>query len=164
VTAPIATRLIQSIGVLQTFSCLGIAYGIVTVAGGYFMQNPPVNWQPAGWTPSAPQVAQRASRDFTLAEAVRSWQWWALWLLLFINTSAGISVISQESPMFQELAKVSAIIAAGMVGVVSIGNAIGRVFWAWLSDILARRITFVVMFALQAYFSGYIRAFTARRF
>jgi OFA family oxalate/formate antiporter-like MFS transporter len=150
VTAPIATRLIQSIGVLQTFSCLGIAYGIVTVAGGYFMQNPPVNWQPAGWTPSAPQVAQRASRDFTLAEAVRSWQWWALWLLLFINTSAGISVISQESPMFQELAKVSAIIAAGMVGVVSIGNAIGRVFWAWLSDILARRITFVVMFALQA--------------
>ena len=149
VTAPIATRLIQSVGVLQTFAYLGIAYGLVTVAAGYFMQNPPAGWNPAGWNPSNPQASQRAARDFTLGEAVRSWQWWALWLLLFINTSAGISVISQESPMFQELAKVTAIVAAGMVGVVSIGNAIGRVFWAWLSDILTRRIAFVAMFAVQ---------------
>lgn len=149
VTAPIATRLIQSVGVLQTFAYLGIAYGLVTVATGYFMQNPPAGWKPAGWNPSTPQASQRAARDFTLGEAVRSWQWWALWLLLFINTSAGISVISQESPMFQELAKVTAIVAAGMVGVVSIGNAIGRVFWAWLSDILTRRMAFVAMFAVQ---------------
>jgi OFA family oxalate/formate antiporter-like MFS transporter len=113
------------------------------------MQNPPANWKPAGWTPTAPQSKQRASRDFSLGEAVQSWQWWALWLLLFINTSAGISIISQESPLFQELAKVTAIVAAGMVGVVSIGNALGRVFWAWLSDMLTRRITFAVMFVLQ---------------
>lgn len=149
VTAPVATRLIQTVGVLQTFAYLGIAFGVVTVFTGYFMQNPPANWKPAGWTPSTPQAAQRASHDFTLREAVRSWQWWALWLLLFINTSAGISIISQESPLFQELAKVPAITAASMVGVVSIGNALGRVFWAWLSDILTRRMTFAVMFAMQ---------------
>ena len=51
--------------------------------------------------------------------------------------------------MFQEFAKVTAIIAAGMVGVVSIGNALGRVFWAWVSDGLGRRVTFTVMFILQ---------------
>jgi OFA family oxalate/formate antiporter-like MFS transporter len=149
VTAPVATRLITSVGVLQTFAYLGIAYGIVSVAGGYFMQNPPAGWKPAGWAPSAPQASQRAAKDYTLGEAVRSWQWWALWLLLFINTSAGISVISQESPLFQELAKVTALTAAGMVGIVSIGNAFGRVFWAWLSDMLTRRMTFVAMFAAQ---------------
>jgi len=137
------------VGVLQTFAYLGIAFGIVTVAGGYFMRNPPTGWKPAGWTPSTPQAAQRATHDHTLGEAVRSWQWWALWLLLFINTSAGISIISQESPLFQELAKVPAITAAGMVGIVSIGNAFGRVFWAWLSDMLTRRMTFVAMFAGQ---------------
>jgi OFA family oxalate/formate antiporter-like MFS transporter len=72
-----------------------------------------------------------------------------LWLLLFLNTSAGISIISQESPLFQELGKITAIVAAGMVGIVAIGNAIGRVFWAWVSDLVTRRMTFVIMFAVQ---------------
>src|SRR5882757_1748832 len=94
VTAPLATKLIQSVGVLQTFAYLGIAFLIVSVA-------------------------------------------------------AGISIISQEAPMFQEFAKVTAIVAAGMVGVVSIGNALGRVFWAWISDTIGRRMTFAIMFILQ---------------
>ena len=149
VTAPIATRLIQSVGVLHTFAYLGIAFLIVTVAAGYFMQNPPEGWQPEGWTPTQKQLTQSSAKAFTLGDALKTWQWWALWLLLFLNTSAGISVISQEAPMFQELAKITAIVAAGMVGIVSIGNALGRVFWAWASDTLGRRITFAVMFLLQ---------------
>lgn len=51
--------------------------------------------------------------------------------------------------MFQELAAVSVATAAGMVGLASIGNAFGRVFWAWLSDSITRRVTFIVMFLLQ---------------
>src|SRR5712675_186565 len=150
VTAPVATHLIQSVGVLKTFAYLGIAFLVVTVAAGYFMQNPPEGWTPRGWAPTASQVSQRSSRDYTLSEALRTWQWWALWLLLFLNTCAGISVISQESPLFQELARVSAVTAASMVGIVSIGNALGRVFWAWASDSITRRATFVVMFLGQA--------------
>ena len=149
VTAPIATRLIQSVGVLQTFAYLGVAFLIVSVASGYFMQNPPEGWKPEGWTPTQKELAQKTAKDFTLSEALKTWQWWALWMLLFLNTSAGISVISQEAPMFQEFAKVTAIVAAGMVGVVSIGNALGRVFWAWVSDTLSRKMTFAVMFLLQ---------------
>jgi len=150
VTAPVATRLIQSVGVLQTFAYLGVAFLIVTVAAGYFMQNPPEGWTPKGWAPTASQTSQRSSRDYTLGKALRTWQWWALWLLLFLNTCAGISVISQESPLFQELARVSAVTAASMVGIVSIGNAFGRVFWAWASDSITRRATFAVMFLGQA--------------
>jgi OFA family oxalate/formate antiporter-like MFS transporter len=149
VTAPVATRLIQATGVLHTFAVLGIAFLIVTVIAGWFMQNPPQGWRPEGWTPKPLQTAQRAAKEFTLGQALSTWQWWALWLLLFLNTSAGISIISQEAPMFQELAKVTAIVAAGMVGVVSIGNAVGRVFWAWVSDLTTRRATFAVMFVLQ---------------
>jgi len=149
VTAPIATRLIQSVGVLQTFAYLGIAFLIVSVCSGSFMRNPPDGWAPEGWTPKEKQLVQKSARDFTLGDAIKTWQWWALWLLLFLNTSAGISVISQEAPMFQEFAKVTAIVAAGMVGIVSIGNALGRVFWAWTSDSIGRRQTFAVMFILQ---------------
>jgi OFA family oxalate/formate antiporter-like MFS transporter len=149
VTAPVATRLIQNVGVLQTFAYLGIAYLVITMTTGYFMQNPPNGWIPAGWAPSTAQTAQRAAMDYTLAGALKTWQWWALWALLFLNTSAGISIISQESPMFQEIAKVSAVVAAGMVGVASIGNALGRILWAWISDGITRRWTFVTMFLLQ---------------
>jgi MFS transporter, OFA family, oxalate/formate antiporter len=149
ITAPIATRLIQSVGVLSTFAYLGVAYLIVTVVAGYFMQNPPPGWKPVGWEPSAPQAAQRAARDYSLGEALKAWQWWALWLLLFIDTSAGISLISQEAPMFQELGQLTALAAASLVGIASIGNALGRVFWAWLSDVVTRRIAFLLIFLVQ---------------
>jgi OFA family oxalate/formate antiporter-like MFS transporter len=122
----------------------------VTVVAGYFMQNPPEGWTPKGWTARPAQISQRTSRDYTLGEALGTWQWWVLWLLLFLNTSAGISMISQEAPLFQELSGVSVAVAAGMVGVVSIGNALGRVFWAWVSDSITRRATFFVMFFIQA--------------
>lgn len=51
--------------------------------------------------------------------------------------------------MFQEIAKIGAVVAAGMVGIASIGNAVGRMFWASISDAITRRWTFVTMFLLQ---------------
>lgn len=149
IVAPIASSLIHSIGVLQTFSYLGISYFIASVAASFFLQNPPDGWLPVGWTPVQKQQGLNSTKVFTLGGALKTWQWWALWLLLFLNTSAGISIISQEAPMFQEFGKVSIQVAAGMVGVVSIGNALGRVFWAWVSDFLGRRMTFALIFVIQ---------------
>ncbi len=150
ITAPVATHLIQSVGVLTTFLYLGLAYLVICVCSGYFMQNPPEGYKPEGWEPSQVLQKTESARNFTLTEALRTWQWWALWLLLFLNTCAGISVISQEAPMFQELAGITAIVAAGMVGIVSIGNAVGRVLWASVSDHVPRRFVFLIMFLLQA--------------
>jgi len=149
VTAPVAQQLIQTVGVLKTFAYLGIAYFIVILAAGFFMQNPPVGWTPKGWTPTATQTAQRAKADYTISSALARWQWWAMWLLLFLNTSAGISLISQEAPIFQKLTSASAVVAAGMVGIVSIGNSVGRIFWAWVSDAITRRWALAVMYFFQ---------------
>src|ERR1700738_3784985 len=96
ITDPVATYLIRTVGVLRTFAYLGIAYLIVTVGCGFFMRNPPEGWKPAGWTPTVSEVSNRSARDYSLAEALKTWQWGALCLLLFLNTSAGISVISLE--------------------------------------------------------------------
>jgi MFS transporter, OFA family, oxalate/formate antiporter len=161
ITAPVATRLIQTVGVLPTFAYLGVAFLIVTVISGTFMQNPPDGWKPAGWNPTSSQVSQRSKRDYTLGEALGTWQWWAFWLLLFLNTSAGISVISQEAPIFQELARVSAVAAAGMVGIVSLGNALGRVFWAWTSDLITRKATLFVMFLIQMLLFWFLPSITS---
>src|ERR1039457_1043566 len=163
VTAPVATKLIQSVGVLQTFAYLGISYLVVVMATGYLMQNPPNGWQPAGGVANATQSKQRAEKDYSLGEALQTWQWWALWVLLFLNVSAGISLISQESPMFQEIAKVSAVAAAGMVGIASIGNAVGRIFWAWTSDAITRRWTFVSMFLVQVGLFWMLRRLSFRK-
>jgi MFS transporter, OFA family, oxalate/formate antiporter len=149
ITAPLATRLITSVGVLNTFLYLGIAYLIVCVICGFFMENPPEGYRPAGWEPSPVLKKSTAAGDFKLHDALATWQWWALWLLLFLNTSAGISIISQEAPMFHTLAGVSKIVAAGMVGIASFGNGAGRIFWAWISDLIPRRFVFLIMFLLQ---------------
>jgi OFA family oxalate/formate antiporter-like MFS transporter len=149
ITAPVATALIKSVGVLPTFAYLGVGYFVVAIIAAMFMQNPPEGWLPAGWSPSAKQTSERATHDYTLPEALKTWQWWALWAILFLNTCAGISVISQESPLFQKLTGVTAAVAAGMVGIASLGNAVGRVFWAWISDLITRRVTFMVIFVVQ---------------
>ena len=149
ITAPVATRLIQTVGVLPTFAYLGVAYFIIVIIAGLFMQNPPEGWQPEGWTPSQKQTSERAARDFTLPEALKRWQWWVLWSILFLNTTAGIAIISQEAPMFQQLTGVTAVVAGGMVGIASLGNGVGRVFWAWVSDLITRRATFAIMCIVQ---------------
>jgi MFS transporter, OFA family, oxalate/formate antiporter len=150
VSAPIAGRLIQSVGVMQTFAYLGIAYAIVAIAAGSFMQAPPEGWSPPGWRPTAAHLAQRADRDFTLGEALKTWQWWTLCLLLSLNTMAGLSVVSQAAPMFQEMGKATAVTAAGLVGIISIGNGLGRIFWAWISDLTGRKMAFFLMYLVEA--------------
>jgi MFS transporter, OFA family, oxalate/formate antiporter len=149
ITAPVATQLIQTVGVLPTFAYLGLGYFIIAIIAALFMQNPPEGYRPPGWTPTAKETAQRATHDFVLGEALKRWQWWVLWSILFLNTSAGISLISQEGPVFQELTRVSAITAGELVGIASLGNGVGRVFWAWMSDLITRRVTFAVMFIMQ---------------
>ena len=70
-SAPAAAWLIQHVGLMPTFAYLGVAYGVVAIGAGTFMQNPPDGWKPAGWTPSASQISQRSDRDYTLGEALR---------------------------------------------------------------------------------------------
>ncbi len=149
VTAPIAQALLTSVGIPSTFAILGGAYLVAVVVAGLFMKNAPEGYRPEGWQPPAALQASRASHDYTLNQALRSWQWYALWAILFLNTTAGISIISQASPMAQEMTHVTAAVAAGLVGLISIANGSGRLFWAWLSDFTGRRQVFLTMFLLQ---------------
>lgn len=153
VAAPLAAHLIENpaIGVLNTFAVLGTIYLVVSLTMGWFMREPPVGWKPQGWSATPKHVAQRSASDFTLREAVTGWQWWALWFMLFLNSCVGISLITQEAPLFERLTGSNAAVAAGMVGIASIGNALGRIAWASVSDALTRRRTFATMFLLQAF-------------
>ena len=149
VTAPVATQLIKSNGPGATFIILGIAYLIMVVVAAQFYANPPAGYAPAGWSPTAAQSSQRATRDFTRSEAFTRPQWFVLWAILALNVSAGIMLISQAAPIAEDVTKVSALVAAGLVSAISIFNFLGRIFWAWLSDLIGRRQVFITMFMLQ---------------
>jgi MFS transporter, OFA family, oxalate/formate antiporter len=88
VTAPIAQRLIASVGVSGTFLILGIAYFVIILLAAIVMQNPPAGYAPAGFQPAS--VRGLPAREFSMRQALGTWQWYGLWLTLFLNTTAGI--------------------------------------------------------------------------
>src|SRR5258705_11216372 len=114
------------------------------------MRSPPEGYRPLGWQSSVSQQQRTSDKDSPLGAAFKTWQWYGLWAILFLNTSAGISIISQAAPMAQEITHVSAVAAAGLVGIISIANGAGRFLWAWFSDFIGRRRVFQVMFLGQA--------------
>jgi OFA family oxalate/formate antiporter-like MFS transporter len=150
VTAPVANSLISSVGVGRTFEILGCAYFVIVFLCAFWMRNPPAGYAPAGYQASSARTVARSKHDFSLKQALATWQWYALWMTLFLNTTVGIAIISQASPMAQEISGVSAGTAAGLVGLISIANGSGRFLWAWLSDAIGRRTVFLVMFLLQS--------------
>ncbi len=156
ITAPIAERLlIASVGVSFTFVILGFAYFAIILLSATVMRNPPEGYAPPGFRPSTSSLGAGFDDVYPglyLPEhaLLRTWQWYGLWLTLFLNSTAGIAIISQASPMAQEISHVSLAAAAAMVGIVSIANGSGRFLWAWFSDAVGRKAVFLTMFLLQS--------------
>jgi len=148
--SPIAARMIQTTGLAPTFWVFGVAYLILVVVAAQFYANPPQGHVPAGWRPTSAVQKSATKVDFTVTQAMGTWQFWLLWAMLFLNVSAGIMIISQASPMAQEMVKMTPLAAAGMVGLISIFNGAGRVFWAWVSDMIGRAAVYFLLFAIQA--------------
>lgn len=149
VMSPIAARLIIAHSVAYTFVALGVVYMILVTASAQFFANPPQGWKPAGWVPSSAVAKAATSYEYTVKEAMGTWQFWVLWAMLFLNVSAGIMIISQASPMAQQMVGMTAIAAASMVGLISIFNGLGRVFWAWVSDFLGRSRVYFLLYLIQ---------------
>ncbi len=148
--SPLAAREILISGIPATFLTLGIVYLVVVVGTAQFYSNPPLGWKPAGWEPDTAVSRAASTRDYTASEALRTWHFWLLWLMLFLSVSAGIMIISQASPMAQQIAGLSVVTASSIVGVISIFNALGRVFWAWVSDSIGRAPVYLILYAIYA--------------
>ena len=138
--------LIEHVGVAATLFALGVVYFIVMNIGAQIMRRPTPGWKPERWTPMpvANQIAPEAS--LTQKAAVRSYQFWLLWGMLFINVTAGIGILAQASPMMQDVFGKTVLQASGVVSIISLFNAGGRFFWAALSDYIGRKTTYFALF------------------
>jgi MFS transporter, OFA family, oxalate/formate antiporter len=150
VTAFVARSLVASSGPFSAFAILGIIYLVMVVGAALFMKNPPEGYRPPGWEPGESGTGDASGVNYDLGGALKTWQWFALWALLFLNVTAGIAIITEAAPIAQTVSGVTAVTAASLVSIISVGNALGRFFWAWLSDAIGRKWVFFVMFLLQA--------------
>jgi MFS family permease len=140
----------SSVGVWQTFVVFGLVYFVAMMAGAFGYRLPPPGWAPDGWTPPAHVRASTAAGSVPVDLAWKTRQFWLLWAVLCLNVTAGIGVLGIASPMIQEIFKgrVTASAAAGFIGLLSLFNIGGRIFWASLSDRIGRKATYTVFFAL----------------
>jgi hypothetical protein len=95
-----------------------------------------------------------SANDVHIDEALKTRQFYQLWIVLCFNVTAGIGVLSVARTMMTEIfgttlpAIVDGAFAATYVVMISAFNMIGRFFWASSSDFLGRRTTYWIFFAL----------------
>ena len=116
VAAPVATWLIARIGISATLTLLGLVYLVVAVGAAWFLRQAPENFRPAGWQESESASALNTRIQFSARDALGTWQWHALWTLLFLNVSAGSAILSQAATMAQVVAGADTLGAAALVG------------------------------------------------
>ncbi|HIO22150.1 MAG TPA: MFS transporter [Nitrospirales bacterium] len=146
-----------TVGIAQAFVALGVIYFLVMMIAAFSYRLPAPGWKPEGWSP--PDDAQRAkkmisSHDVDIDEALKTPQFYQLWIVLCFNVTAGIGVLSVARTMMTEIfgttlpGLVDGAFAATYVVMISVFNMMGRFFWASTSDYIGRRTTYWIFFAL----------------
>jgi OFA family oxalate/formate antiporter-like MFS transporter len=150
ISSPIIQRLIVTVGLAKTFFFLGAAYFAVMFLSSQYLAPPKPGWMPKGYKQRPVSAGERRTEnDLAANEAVRTRRFYWLWLMLFINVTCGIAVISVASPMAQEVIGMTASQAAAMVGLIGLFNGGGRIVWAALSDYIGRANAYTAFFAIQ---------------
>jgi len=138
------------VGVLWTFITLGCVYFAFMMFGSLIVRVPAPGWKPEGYVPPVAATKLKTRNDVYVYQAIKTPQFWLIWTVLFLNTTAGIGVLGQASAMSQEMfpGHITAIAAAGLVGLMSLFNMGGRFSWASLSDYIGRKNTYFVYMTL----------------
>lgn len=148
-TSPIAQYLISHQGLVETFYILGTVYFLVMITVSQFIKRPTSDES----CELASRVVDVKKADLTSGmtanEALKTYHFYVLWIVFFINIACGLGLISVIAPMAQDMAGMSAQQAAVVVGLMGIFNGFGRLLWAGLSDYIGRPITFIVLFSVN---------------
>ena len=151
--AAVASKLdvyfVAQYGVANTMFLFGAAYFVIMLIGAAILKRPPVGWKPEGWTPPVKVNKMIADRSISRNDALGTVQFYLLWAILFINVTAGIGILSQTSPMLQDMFHKTAAEAGTIVFIISLFNAGGRFLWASGSDYIGRRNTYTLFFVVQ---------------
>jgi MFS family permease len=133
------------------FLTLGGLYLVFMMFGAFLVRVPAPDWRPEGFDPSTvKKKALVTTENVSAGNAVKTKQFWLLWVVLFCNVTAGIGILEQAAPMIQDFFRtgdgslVAASAAAGFVGVLSLFNMAGRFGWSTTSDFIGRKPMYMI--------------------
>ncbi|MDE2808027.1 MAG: OFA family MFS transporter [Gemmatimonadota bacterium] len=135
----------------HVFLGLGVIFACVLIPCSLLLSNPPA-------TTEAVAEQTPADESDSVAPYLRSSEFALMWIVFFFNIAAGISVISFQSELLQEVWGLAdptvepatlAEYGATLIAVSSLCNGVGRLFWGLLSDRLGRVKVFRILLASQ---------------
>ena len=145
-----------TVGVAQAFFTLGAIYFVIMMCAAFGYRVPPEGWKPKGWVPPSEdkQKSMITQNHVHIDEALKTRQFYQLWVILCFNVTAGIGVLGVAKTMMSEIfgstlpGIVDAAFASTYVLMISLFNMIGRIFWASSSDYIGRKNTYWIFFAV----------------
>lgn len=136
-------------GLMESFLILGCIYLALMLFGSIIVKIPAQEWKPKGFVLSEDASNKMITTANVLADtAIKTPQFKLLFLVLMLNVTAGIGVLSQADVMVKEIFEINKIEAASFVALLSLFNMIGRFIWSSLSDYIGRKNTYTIFFVL----------------
>ena len=129
-------------GIAMTFLIHGAGYAVFMSVGWLLIRVPPDDWKPAGWEPTPQPAGSLISEgNVSARNAIKTPQFWLLWVVLCFNVTAGIGILERAAPIYTDFFPGGAGLAAaaGFVAILSLANMLGRFVWSSTSDLIGRR-------------------------
>jgi len=144
-------HLINNQGVNGTFLIFGIIFAISVVVGALLLSNPPAGWKPAGWEPHVNKdgTVKAKVKDLTQGQAVRTVQFWMIWLAFVFSAGCGLMVIKCLKNFGVLEGGLTAAAAGSALGLLALFNGLGRVVWGSVSHKLSAKGSVILMCLLQ---------------
>lgn len=133
-------------GLMMLFVASGIVFLVLGGLGAMVLKNPGDAFAPAR---AGGSVSPSSAPSYSPSEAMKTPQFYGLWLLLFLNVTAGIFIISNAVPMISQFSGAGAATAALWYGFIAIFNGLGRFFWGAISDRIGRAMAYTAMYIVQ---------------
>ena len=145
VFAPLANVLIERFDAASAFKILGIGLIVAYCVFSWFLKVPEPGWMPAGWKGEGSQAGANAGAGgFSMIEMLKTPLFWLMWLIFACAATGGMMMTGQASGIGQSLANMTTAQGALMVGVLAVGNFLGRFAFGSLSDKIGRFQTLVI--------------------
>ena len=147
IAGPLMQFLVAQFGLVNNFIILGVIYLVIMGASSLYLKAP--QQKHSTRTTKDKSTMYVHTHGMLANDAMKTWQFGALWWVFFINITCGIGLLSLASPMAQEAIGMTPVAAASLVGMIGIFNGGGRIAWSTISDYLGRAQTYILFFIIE---------------
>lgn len=154
-----------SSGLAEAFFALGVIYFVIMSIAAFSYRIPAEGWKPEGWEPPTEEEQKKkmiTTQHVHINQALKTPQFYLLWIVLCFNVSAGIGVLGAAKTLITDVFAVTTKVAVVFGTMISVFNMVGRFFWASMSDYLGRKNTYYTFFILGILLYGSIPLITGQ--